>query len=67
MLKKWFNDSETILWARLQAVVGAALEIITVLDPSLVAGVMPNRWFPWYMLGAGILTEVLRRRRATDL
>lgn len=64
---KWFSDSETILWARLQAVIGVIAAIVTYVEPSVLAPVLPSEWFPYLVTANGILTEYLRRRRAEDL
>ena len=67
MLKRFFDDSETIFWARIQlalGVVGTILEIAGQMDlsPVLPAGILP-----YWLIGSGILTEYLRRRRSSDL
>lgn len=67
MIRKFFKDSETIAWARLQALVGTVLVVILQTDPHLVAPVIPTKWFPWYLLASGIITEVLRRLREEDM
>lgn len=64
-----FSGSETIFWARVQVLIGglwAVLEIIAAIDPYLFAPVLGDH-FNWFLIVNGILTEVLRRRRATDL
>ena len=66
-IKAWFAHSETIAWARLQAALGLAVAILTYVDPQLIAPVLPSAYLPWFLLANGIATEVLRRRRATDL
>ena len=67
MLKRWFKDSETILWARLQVFLGLVLNALTFVPPELWQPVLPPRWFAVLVLANGIATEVLRRRRASDL
>jgi hypothetical protein len=67
MLKSFFNDSETILWARLQTFVGAVGMIVTYVEPEVLKPVIPAAYFPWLLVANGVLSEYLRRRRATDL
>jgi len=67
MLKRWFRDSETLLWARLQTALGFAVSVLTFVDPQLLAPVLPSKWFPVFLLANGLATEYLRRRRASDL
>jgi len=64
---KWFKDSETILWARLQTFIGIVAVIVTYVEPSVLSPVMPAEWFPLLVLANGVFTEYLRRRRAEDL
>lgn len=66
-IKSFFKDSETLFYARLQAALGLIAGILTYVDPSLLAGVMPAEWLPWFLLLNGLATEYLRRRRADDL
>jgi hypothetical protein len=63
-IRDFFRDSETIFFARLQIFVGAAWEILSAADLSLV---LPPTWMPYWLIGSGIVTEYLRRRRASDL
>jgi hypothetical protein len=70
-IKAWFRDSEVIFFARLQMLLGAVITVLiaTDLSPLLAAG-MPTK--QQLILAAivfmqGVLTEYLRRRRATDL
>lgn len=67
MLKKWFSDSETILWARLQTALGFAVSVLTFVDPQLLAPVLPPKWFPILVLLNGLATEYLRRRRDKEM
>ncbi|TIN10374.1 hypothetical protein [Mesorhizobium sp.] len=63
----WFHDSETIFMARLTMLVGALLQVVTMIDPNMLAPVLPPHWFPVFLIVHGVLIEYLRRRRATDL
>ncbi|MGE0231173.1 MAG: hypothetical protein AB7O39_03100 [Flavobacteriaceae bacterium] len=62
-IKKFFNDSETIFYARLQAFIGFVVIAVTYIDPSLIVPVLGD-WAPYFLLANGIATEVLRRRRS---
>ncbi|UVK46264.1 hypothetical protein BPNPMPFG_001885 [Mesorhizobium sp. AR07] len=66
-IRTWFKDSETIAWARLQMLGGAVLAVIAATDPSLFNQHIPERWLPFYVLGAGVITEIARRIRAKDM
>lgn len=66
-IRAWFKDSETIAWARLQMLGGAVLTVLSATDPSLFNQYIPDRWLPLYIVGSGVLTEVLRRVRAKDM
>lgn len=71
-IKIWFHKSETIFWARLQVVLGILLGVLTyaLQDPnfnSAIAAVVEPKYVPLYLIGFGVLTELLRRYRATDL
>lgn len=66
-LRRWLKDSEIIGVARLQVIVGGGLELATQIDPNLLAPILGETWFPWYLLASGIVTELLRRYRAEDL
>lgn len=59
-IRCWFKDSETLVFARLQILLGILMA--TDLSP-----VLPAEWLPWYIIIAGVLTEFLRRARADDL
>ena len=70
-IKAWFKDSETIFYARLQVAAGIALAVIPTLNPVswLDATLTPTqRWVTALSaIANGVITEYLRRRRATDL
>lgn len=63
-IKSFFMDSETIFWARLQVLAGAAAGLVAFFDPSLLAPILPTEWMPWAIFANGVATEYLRRRRA---
>lgn len=66
-IKSFFKDSETLAYARLQTALGLIAGVLTYVDPSLLAAILPAEWFPWFLILNGLATEYLRRRRATDL
>lgn len=66
-IKAFFSDSETIFWARLQVFLGAAATALTYVPPEVLSPVIPDKWFPLFLVFNGLATEYLRRRRATDL
>jgi lysozyme family protein len=71
-IRKWCKDSETIFWARLQVLLGSAAAIVMAVaaDPSVdaaIQAVLKPAYVPYYVIAFGLLTEVLRRRRASDL
>jgi hypothetical protein len=71
-IKAWFKRSETIFWARLQMLIGATTAAVLALanDPTVsdaIKHVLKPEYIPYYVIGYGVLTELLRRRRATDL
>lgn len=69
-IKKWFKGSETIAWARIQAFLGGAANLLTIADPQLVAAVIPPEYVQTlavYMLLNGIASEYLRRRRDPEM
>jgi len=66
-IKKLFRDSETIFWARFQAIIGIVAGIVTYVDPHVLQPIVPSGWFPLLLVANGVFTEYLRRRRAEDL
>lgn len=71
-IKAWFKRSETIFWARVQVAAGIAGAVFTgaLADPnvnSALQSVLKPDYVPYYLIAMGLLTEYLRRRRATDL
>ena len=65
-IKKFFSSSETIFLARAQVFVGTVLEVVISIEPGIFAG-FSGKWFPVFLIGHGVLSEYLRRRRDEDL
>jgi drug/metabolite transporter (DMT)-like permease len=65
---QWFSDSETLFWARLQMAAGAVLTVLTTTDltPVLTATGL-GKWAPLWLVASGVITELARRSRATDV
>lgn len=66
-LKAFFSNSETIFLARLQMIAGILWNVLPTIDPELFHDLIGNRWFGAFLIVWGVLTEIARRRRATDL
>lgn len=66
-IKRFFKDSETIFWARLQAALGVIGAVVTYVDPTVLQPIIPDQYFPWLLVANGLLTEYLRRRREGGL
>lgn len=71
-VKKFFKDSETIFWARFQVFMGAVVAglLSLVNDPNVgdaIKSVLKPEYVPYYVIAFGVITEIARRRRATDL
>ena len=54
----WFNNSGTILWARLQLVVGA---IWAVLLTSDLSPIISGKWLTYWLIFSGVISELVRR------
>ncbi len=63
-IKDWFSRSETIFWARLQMFVGAIWTALVAVD---LAPLLPPKYLTVWLVISGAVTELARRRRATDL
>lgn len=63
-IKQFFRGSETIFWARLQAILGLMAAGLSAVDPAFVQELMTPRTFAVYMFINGLATEYLRRRRS---
>ena len=64
-----FKSSVTILWARVVALVGAALAVVPSLtsDPNIsnaIHTILRPEYIPYYVIGIGVITEMARRRTA---
>lgn len=66
-VKAFFMRSETIFLARLQTLLGIISAAWLAMDHSAIAQYIESKWIPVYLIGAGIVTEMARRYRATDL
>lgn len=70
--RKFFKDSEVIVFARLQTVAGVIGGYLMWLSQNqnmqdALQSLFQPKYVPFWILGMGILTETLRRVRATDL
>lgn len=63
-IRKYYHDSETIFWARLQTMLGSFAMLATYMDTALVMPILPPEILPWFLLFNGLATEYLRRRRS---
>lgn len=66
-IKAFFFDSEVIFLARLQTALGVVASIITYVDPSVLAPVLPTEWSPLVLVAHGLALEYLRRRRDEEM
>lgn len=64
---RWFKDSETILWARIQMLVAALITTVAVIDPMVFSNYIPTGYMPIYIFVSGVITEFARRLRDKDL
>ena len=68
-IKSWFKNSVTILWARMQVLIGALIAAIFALlqDPNITGALqtaLQPKFIPYYVIAIGIVTELARRRTA---
>src|SRR5204862_1315767 len=56
--RAWCDYSETIVWARLQLVVGAVWTVLVATDLSPI---LSSKWLTVWLIVSGTITEVLRR------
>lgn len=71
-VKAFFKRSETILYARIQALSGFVLAVAGTIDWSVIKDwdfTTPRQtvWLGFGLVVNGIITELLRRRNATEL
>lgn len=66
-IRKFFKDSETIFWARLQMAVAAIIATLATIDPMLFSDYVPAGYLPIYIFISGIVTEFARRLRDREL
>ena len=60
-----FHDSEVIVFARVQVLFGVVWGVLTVVD---ISPILENpKYITGWLLFSGMVTELLRRNRATDL
>lgn len=58
-IKDWFRNSETILFARMQVMVGV---VWTVLSVSDLSPLLSGKYLTYWLIFSGIVSEYLRRR-----
>jgi hypothetical protein len=63
-IRKFFKDSETIFWARLQMLIAAIITVLATIDPSIFSSYVPAGYLPIYIFVSGVITEMARRARA---
>jgi hypothetical protein len=66
-LLAWAKDSETILLARFQMLVGILWSVLPTIDPNLFQSIIGDKWFGVFLIVWGVVIEAARRYRATDL
>jgi hypothetical protein len=67
IVKSWFKNSITILWARVQVLAGlvGALLLALAADPNVTGAIqsaLQPKLIPYYVIAIGLITEVARRR-----
>lgn len=58
-IKDFFRNSETILWARLQVLIGAVWVVLSTADLSPV---LSGKYLTYWLILNGVVSELLRRR-----
>jgi hypothetical protein len=72
-VRRFFKDSEAIFFARLQVLIGALASLVLIFPQyqshfqTILVNAGLEKYWPVVVIGMGLLAEVLRRRRATDL
>jgi len=67
IIKSWFGNSLTILWARIQVISGllAASLMAVASDPNVTGAIqvaLEPKFIPYYVIAIGLVTEIARRR-----
>ena len=68
-IRSWFKNSVTILWARLQVLLGLLVACLMTLasDPNVTGAIqaaLQPKYVPYYVTIIGLITEIARRRTA---
>jgi hypothetical protein len=68
-IRFWFRNSVTILWARVQVLVGLVIAYLMALasDPNVTGAIqaaLQPKYIPYYVIAIGLITEIARRRTA---
>jgi hypothetical protein len=68
-IKSWFKNSTTILWARVQVFAGLVVASLMSLASdqnvsSAIQSALQPKFIPYYVIIAGLITEIARRRTA---
>ena len=63
-IKSWFKNSETIFFARAQVFIGAVWGVMIATN---LAPVLSEKHLTIWLIVSGVITELARRRNATDL
>ncbi len=66
-LKALWTKNHTIIWARIQMLIGAIITVLAVTDPTLFYAYIPVQYLPIYVVLSGVVTELARRYKAKDL
>jgi len=67
VVKSWFRNSITILWARVQVLAGLVGAVLLALasDPNVtgtIQSALQPKFIPYYVIAIGLITEIARRR-----
>lgn len=66
-IKALWSSNETILWARIQMLLGVLVTVIATVDPTIFHVYVPVQYLPIYIVVSGVITELARRYKARDL
>lgn len=63
-IRVWFKDSETIVWARLQMLIGGLWTVLSVTDLTPIFSLFGwEKYIPASIFVMGLITEMVRRHR----